>query len=199
MALTRKLLKSMGIEDEKIEQIIEAHTETVEALKDERDEYKEKADKFDGVQKELEGLKAKGDESPYKVKYEAIKEEYENFKKEVEGKETHATKEQAFRQILKECGISEKRIDSVVKVSGELIDSLDIDKDGKVKDKAKISGDVKNEWADFIVKTETKGAETSNPPASDGKSGMTKDEILNIKDTAERQKAIAENHELFNF
>ena len=33
MALTRKMLKAMGIEDDKIDQIIEAHTETVDGLK----------------------------------------------------------------------------------------------------------------------------------------------------------------------
>ena len=31
------MLKAMSIEDDKIEQIIEAHTETVDALKQERD------------------------------------------------------------------------------------------------------------------------------------------------------------------
>ena len=40
MSLTRKMLKAMGIEDEKIDQIIEAHTETVDALKEQRDGYK---------------------------------------------------------------------------------------------------------------------------------------------------------------
>ena len=34
MALTRKFLKAMGIEDDKIDQIIDAHTETVTALKE---------------------------------------------------------------------------------------------------------------------------------------------------------------------
>ena len=34
MALTRKMLKAMGIEEEKIDEIIDAHTETVNALKD---------------------------------------------------------------------------------------------------------------------------------------------------------------------
>jgi hypothetical protein len=34
MALTRKMLKAMGIEEEKIEQIIEAHAETVDGLKE---------------------------------------------------------------------------------------------------------------------------------------------------------------------
>lgn len=46
MALTRKLLRSMGIEDEKIDQIIDAHTETVNALKDERDGLKDAADRL---------------------------------------------------------------------------------------------------------------------------------------------------------
>ena len=58
MALTRKYLKALGIEDEKIEQIIEAHTETVDGLKNERDGFKASADKLAEVQKELDGLKA---------------------------------------------------------------------------------------------------------------------------------------------
>lgn len=40
MPLTRKMLKAMGIEEDKIEQIIEAHADTVDALRDERDGYK---------------------------------------------------------------------------------------------------------------------------------------------------------------
>ena len=34
MAFTRKMLKAMGIDEDKIEQIIEAHAETVDALQD---------------------------------------------------------------------------------------------------------------------------------------------------------------------
>ena len=45
MSLTRKMLKAMAIEDEKIDQIIDAHTETTESLKEERDNYKESAEK----------------------------------------------------------------------------------------------------------------------------------------------------------
>ena len=43
MSLTRKMLKAMGIEEEKIDQIIEAHSETVDSLKADRDTYKEDA------------------------------------------------------------------------------------------------------------------------------------------------------------
>ena len=46
MALTRRSLKAMGIEDEKIDEIIAAHAETVDALKEQRDNYKAQADEL---------------------------------------------------------------------------------------------------------------------------------------------------------
>ena len=39
MALSRKFLKSLGLEDEKIESIIEAHTESTEALNNFTDSF----------------------------------------------------------------------------------------------------------------------------------------------------------------
>lgn len=44
MALTRKSLKAMGLTDEQVDGVIEAHTETVEALKNQRDTYKADAE-----------------------------------------------------------------------------------------------------------------------------------------------------------
>ena len=85
MALTRKFLSALGIEADKVDENLSAHTETVEALKNERDTFKADAEKLTGVQKELDDLKAtveKDGKDPYKVKYEAIKEEYEAYKTE---------------------------------------------------------------------------------------------------------------------
>ena len=56
MALTRKMLKAMSIEDEQIEQIIEAHAESTDALKASRDEYKAEAEKIPELQKEIDKL-----------------------------------------------------------------------------------------------------------------------------------------------
>ena len=50
------MLKAMGIEDEKIDQIIDEHAESVNALKAQRDEFKEAAGKADGYKKELDAL-----------------------------------------------------------------------------------------------------------------------------------------------
>ena len=53
MALTRKMLKAMGIEEEKIDEIIDAHTETVNALKDQAKQDKDAAARLESVQKEI--------------------------------------------------------------------------------------------------------------------------------------------------
>ena len=56
MALTRKFLRALGIEDDKVEEIINAHLETVNPLKDERDNLKEQAEKAAELQKQVEAL-----------------------------------------------------------------------------------------------------------------------------------------------
>lgn len=199
MALRREFLTAMGIEADKVQEIINAHVETVDALKAERDRYKEDAEKLPKVQKELDNLKAaaeKDGKDPYKVKYEAIKEDFENYKKEIAAEKAKADKSAAYRALLVEAGISEKRIDAVLKVSD--IDSVELDKEGNISGKDKLLKSVKEEWADFIVQETTKGVQTATPPASTGgKSVKSKDEIYAIKDPAERQQAIMDNHELF--
>lgn len=198
MALTRKFLSALGIDADKIDEIISAHTETVDALKQERDEYKATADKLPSVQKELNDLKTaaeKDGKDPYKVKYEAIKEEFENYKNEQTAKETKAQKQAAYKALLAECGVADKRIDAVLRVSD--VDSIKLDKDGKIEDAAKLKKAIADEWSDFIVTKSQQGANTATPPQNNGNTTMTKADILKIKDTRERQKAIAEHIDLF--
>ena len=204
MSLTRKALVAMGIEAEKIDQIIEMHTEVVDAIKAERDTAKEDAKKFKSdsdklanVEKELTELKEKGEKpDAYKVKYEAIKEEFDAYKGEISAKETKAAKSKAYRDMLKEIGISEKRLDSVMRVAD--LDSIELE-DGAIKGVEELKESAKSEWADFIVSEGTVGAKTPTPPSNTGGGAKTKDEIMAIKDYGERQKAIAENHQLFGF
>ena len=57
---------------------------------------------------------------------------------------------------------------------------------------------IRREWADFIVVRERRGAKVQTPPGNH-RPTMSKREILSIRDTAQRQRAIAENHEVFGF
>ena len=197
MGFSRKMLKAMNIEEDKIEQIIDAHSETVDALKADRDAYKEDAAKLAAVQKELDELKAKGDDG-YKAKYEAEKAAHDKLKSEITAKETKKAKTDAYRELLKASGIDEKRIEVVLRASAPTIDGIELDADGKIKEADKYSADIKTEWGDFVVTQSTKGTNTTTPPANNGgTSTMTRADIMAIKDRSERQKAIAENPTLF--
>jgi predicted nucleic acid-binding Zn-ribbon protein len=190
------MLKAMGIEDEKIDQIIDAHTETIDALKDERDGYKDDAAKLATVQKELDDLKKDGGD--WQKKYEKEHADFEAYKTDITKKETKTAKESAYRALLKESGVSEKRIDAIVKITD--VDAIELDNEGKIKDSAAKMEHIKTEYADFIGSTTTRGAQTSTPPANNGGAKLTKEEIYKKDDSgryvlsaSERQKALVEN------
>lgn len=175
MALSRKLLKSMGIDDEKIDQIIEAHTETVNALKDERDQYKADAEKLPNVQKELDDLKKNGDKNPWKVKYDAIKEEFDDYKTKTEKAASAAKIKDAYTDLLKSAGVAEKRIAAILKVTD--LDGIKLDDDGKIENAKELTKSIKTEWADFITASDKKGVGGENPPAGNPGSVKTREEI----------------------
>lgn len=193
--LSKKFLFGLGIDEEKADLICERHKEVLSEVMDERDKYKEDADKFNAVKAELDTLKQQtaGTDS-YKEKFEALQKEYDEFKATVESKETTAKKESAFRNILKDIGIPEKRIDAVVKVSD--IKGIELDGEG-IKDEATLKESLKKEWSDFITTTKVEGVPSANPPSSTGKTAMTKEQIRAIPDAATRQKAMLDNPTLF--
>ena len=199
MALTRKMLKAMGIEDEKIDQIIEAHSETVEGLKGQLDTVTSSAKKANdeamSLQKELEEAKnlalEKEGKNPWKVKFEALKEEFEGYKTEEQKKATKAAKESAYKALLKESGIAEKRIAAVCKVSD--IEGIELGEDGKIKDADKLRESIKNEWADFITTEGTKGAETATPPQNTGGSNDNNDHSAMKRIIAQREQLYGAN------
>ena len=202
MALSRKLLKGMGLTDEQVDTIIEAHTDTVDGLKADVSKYKTDAEKLSDVQKELDELKAKGDDG-WKEKYDNLKGEFDKYKTDVQEKETHNKKVEAYRSILKDANLSEKGIEKAIKYADW--DKIELDAYGKLKGANDHIKAVREEWAEYVTTTTTTGAKTSTPPVNNGSAKLTKAEIY-AKDehgryklsTAERQKALAENPELLN-
>ena len=191
MALTRKFLASKGLEADVIDEIIQAHTDTVEGLKEERDNLRADVNK---LQKDLDTANAKIEElgkDTYKVKYDALKEEFEEYQEEVKNKEAKGVVTEAFKSLLKEIGIPDKRLDSIIRVSN--LDSVKLDKDGKIEKADELKKSLKEEWDDFIVKDGgRKGADSANPPKNGGGKVLTREEIAKIKDASERQAALKE-------
>ena len=166
MALTRKMLQAMDISADKIDEIINAHSETVNALKEERDRYKADADKLAEVTKERDTAKASLAEAvkeDWKSKYEKEHTDFEGYKTTVASEKVKTSKTEAYKALLIKAGVSEKRVDTILKVSD--LAALELDKDNKLKDESKLMESIKSEWADFIVKESKQGAGTPTPPA----------------------------------
>ena len=197
MAITRKLLKGMGLTEEQQDTIIEAHTDTVNGLKADVDRYKADAEKLPGVQKELDDLKGKGDDG-YKAKYEAEHQAFEDYKTSVAAEKTTAAKEKALETALKKVGIADKRLQSVARLcKGDgLLEKLELDDKGAIKDSDKLEASLKESYSDYIVKTSTKGADTATPPANSGSGSITA-EAFKKMGYAERLKLYKESPEQY--
>lgn len=168
MALTRKFLKALGIEDDKIDEIVAAHGETVTALKAEIDEAKQVASGLDAITKErdrykadLEALqKTSGDASKVQAEYDA-------YKAQVEKDKTAAQKGAALDAVLKEAGVERESFRAQLGKGWDM-DTIELE-DGKVKDKAALISRIKADYPDFIGRASTEGTPPAAPPAGGGK------------------------------
>lgn len=180
MALTRKFLSALGIEQDKIDEIITAHTETVDALKEQRDEYKEQAESVPNLTKELEDLKEQAEANKtdeWQEKYDTLKAEYDEYKKSQKAEEVKRQKAEAVKKVLEEIGIADKTIDSIVNVTD--FDAIELE-DDHIKDVDAFKEDMSKKWEGFIVKTKQEGADIPNPPAKTG-GGAFKDMTVSEK------------------
>lgn len=195
MALTRKLLKGMGLTDEQVDTIIEAHTDTVDGLKADVSRYKADAEKLPDIQKQLDDLKAAGD-GGYKAKYEKEHSAFESYKADITAKESKAAKEKAVRAYFEGKNIKGANLELAMRGCGEEMAALELDGD-KIKDTKALDTLMDGTYKSLISTTQTQGANPANPPANTGTGTMTRDQIMQIKDRGERRAAIAANLKLF--
>lgn len=207
MALTRKFLKGLEIEDEKIDLIIEQHVGTMDSVKSERDELKEQVSKLSKVQEELDevtkerdSLKKSSDENAsYKEKYENERTAFSEYKKEVDDERVKNKKATAYRALLKKAGVRDdkegNRYSQITKLAK--FDEIELDENGSIKDEAKVLEGIKKDWSGFIGKKSEEGANIETPPDNPGGNTMTIEQIDAIEDTAARQKAMMENLNLY--
>lgn len=187
--------------DEIENQIVALHLGVVDPLKDDITRYKADAEKLESVQKELDGLKSKGDDG-YKAKYESEHQAFEDYKTSVAAEKTTAAKEKALETALKKVGIADKRLQSVARLcKGDgLLEKLELDDKGAIKDSDKLEASLKESYSDYIVTTSTQGATTPNPPANSGGAKLSMADIYKkdekghyVLDYESRLKAIEEN------
>lgn len=173
--------------------LVALHLGVVDPLKDDLTKYKADAEKLPGVQKELDDLKAAGD-GGYKEKYEKEHSAFEAFKTDITEKESKAAKEKAVRAYFESKNITGANLDLAMRGCGEEMAALELDGE-KIKDTKSLDALVDGTYKGLVSK-QTVRVDTGARFNGGGKP-MTKDEIMQITDRAERRAAIAANMDLF--
>lgn len=169
MALTRKFLKALGIEDDKIDEIVAAHGETVTALKAEIDEAKQGASGLDAITKERDRYKADL-EALQKTSGDAAKvqADFDAYKAQVEKDKTAAKKGAALDAVLKKAGVERESFRAQLRKGWDM-DTVELEQDGKVKDEAALLSRIKADYPDFIGTVNTEGTKPLTPPPGGSK------------------------------
>lgn len=170
---TRKELKKifeaaeLDVPKDVLGQLCDLHTESIEdsgsTIKDLKKQLKTAEDERDEA---LKKVPKDGEETVAKSAYDKLQNDFDTYKTGIEEKETKEKKSAAVRELLKTAGVSEKRLDSVLRVYD--MDGVELDEKGQIKDADERTKAIKTDWSDFIVKTKKKGASTENPPDPDG-------------------------------
>lgn len=155
MALTRKFLAAMGIEDAQVQAIIDAHMETVSGLQDEIKGFKDKVTKAEADSKTLVTVQTELDElkkADYKGKYEAEKTAHDALKTSIETEKTKGAKEAALKAYFESKNIKDGNL--TIAMRGVKLDDIELE-DDKIKDTKALDELVAGDYKPLV--TEDKG------------------------------------------
>lgn len=197
MALTRKLLKTLGLADEAIEAVIEAHTETVNGLKERITTMEQQVEQIPTITKERDDLQKKVDELTETGGDAAkVQAAFDAYKAEVEGEKTRSAKRTALDALLRDkVGVKRDEARQLILDAAKL-DDYELEESGSIKDADGHAKTLGEKYAAFVSTTRTTGTRPIAPPTG-GKNPKTREEIMKISDYGERIRAIAENREQF--
>lgn len=175
MALTRKLLQSMGLTDEQVSAIIENHSETVEGLKAERDQHKAAAEaaqsaarERDELRKQVEALQASGGDAA------KVQADFDAYRQQVETEKANAAKSAAVRKTLKDSGVA--REEFLELLLGK-VDLSKVEMEGEaIKDAAALVDPLKTSYSGCFAQELTGGTPPIDPPAGGNKT-YTRDQL----------------------
>ena len=145
MSVSRTDLKLIGLNDDQIESVIAAHSETVSALKQKYSELeakyrsvKENADRLPSVQKELDDLR----KEDYKGKYD-------NLFASVEKGKARAAKETAVKAYYEGKNIRGQNL--TIAMRGTDFDALQLDESGNLADTAALDALVDGDFRPLVT------------------------------------------------
>ena len=164
----------------------------------EKERYKAKLTEIDTLKDQVQTADDKATTAgKWQEKYNDLKESFDKFKEGIAQEKAKVAKVNAYREALKDANLSEKGVEKAIKYAEW--DKIELDDDGKLKDAKNHVKEAREEWAEYVVKSGKKGAETHNPPGGASGTKLTEEDIYKtdehgryVMDALERQKALAE-------
>lgn len=198
MAITRKLLRSLNLTDEVAESIIEAHAETVEALKTRIAELEQQTSGYTDLAAERDQLQQRvTDLEGRSTDADQVRAEFDAYKAEVEAARTRESKRTALDALLRDkVGIQRPQARELI-LRATNLDDIALDEAGNIADADAVVQAHKEKYSDFVTSTRQVGTSTMTPPPSSGGT-MTKAEIAAMTDRQARYEAIARNLDQFD-
>lgn len=191
MSFTRAFLKATGLSEEQISAVIEEHTAVVDTLKNKRDEMKAEADRYKQEAEKATDLQRKLDElsggEDYKSLYEKEHTDFEAYKADIIRKAEAEKIKEAYRKLLNEEHISDKRHDAIIRVTD--FTDMKLDKDGNLANPDAIRQGINDTWSDFKVSVKQRGAQSETPLREQSNGGDTSIRELTAKWHAEKYGA----------
>ena len=207
MSFKRSDLVALGIEPEKIQTLIEWHSDTVKALQAKIAENEDNSDKLAKVQAELDEAKksldtanktiAANEKDNYKGKYESLQAELEKVKSDYASKEIAAKRDSIIKKAAKERKYSDEAISILLDSKADYSSRIELDNDGNATNLDDVFKAIATDKPMLTPKEDVSAPVIANPPANTGgaKKAVTWDDIDKISNTAERQEMIANNME----
>lgn len=148
--------------EEKEQMIMDGHIAVTDAIKDDRDKFKTEADRAADLQRQLD---EKNSGEDFRQKYEDEKKAFEDYRKQAAHNAETAKVKAAYRKLLTDEGIGEKRLDAILKVTD--ISGMKLAEDGTLEGIDDLRKAIKSDWGEFIPVKEERGAQVDNPPKQD--------------------------------
>lgn len=199
--MKKEELQALGLTDEQISKVFELNGKDIKAeqrktekAEQERDQYKERAESaeetlkgFDGV--DVEGLNKQITE--WKTKAEQAEKDYQQ---KIYDRDFADALKMELDEIKFSSEAAKKAVTADIKEAGLKL------KDGKILGLGDLIKQIRESDASAFAEDEngTPPARFTQPKKKAGDKPMTREDILKIKDSTERQAAIASNIELFN-
>lgn len=161
----KQILINNGIEAEQAESLKELITRDIHTDFVPKTQYAKKVQLIDSMQEKINDFEAKAEsinKDEYKDKYDALVSEFDQYKADIQNKETRANKSNLLNAKLKESGVTNPKLISLLSKEFDL-DKIEIE-DNNIKNWDNILNPVKENYSDFFETTGISGAEPNNPP-----------------------------------